>query len=127
MSTRLEQWLSDYKTAWETRDADLAARLFTPDASYREQPFEAAHLGQDGVRNYWSQATADQRDVRFTSSVLAEDGPMAMAHWHAVFTRVSSGVSVELDGIFLLEFAEDGRCRDLKEWWHAKSTPPLSG
>jgi len=123
MSKRLEQWLSDYKTAWETRDADLAARLFTSDASYREQPFEAPQLGEDGVRNYWSQATADQRDVRFSSSVLAEDGRMGIAHWRAEITRASSGALVELDGVFLLEFADDGRCRDLKEWWHVKSTP----
>lgn len=124
MSKRLEQWLSDYKTAWESRDADLAARLFTSDASYREQPFEAPELGDDGIRKYWSQATADQRDIRFRFSILAEDGRMGIAHWRAEFTRVSSGVLVELDGVFLLEFADDGRCRDLKEWWHVKSTPP---
>lgn len=127
MTIRFEQWLSDYKRAWETRDAELAVRLFTPDASYREQPFEPAQHGQDGVRSYWTAATADQRDIQFTSSVLALNGSTGIAHWHAEFTRASSGVLVALDGIFVLEFADDGRCRDLKEWWHVQATPPATG
>ena len=32
-------FLERYKKAWETRDADLAASLFTRDARYKENPF----------------------------------------------------------------------------------------
>jgi hypothetical protein len=29
-----------------------------------------------------------------------------------------------LDGIFLLEFNDEGLCRDLREWWHRAETEP---
>ncbi len=38
---KLEAWLFSYGAAWEMRDADLAARIFTENATYREMPFEA--------------------------------------------------------------------------------------
>jgi hypothetical protein len=34
--------------------------------------------------------------------------------------RPATNVRAELDGIFLLDFAPDGRCRKLQEWWHRR-------
>jgi hypothetical protein len=35
---------------------------------------------------------------------------------------------VRLDGVFVLEFSEDGLCRSLREWWHRdEATPPRTG
>ena len=38
--TIFQRVLTEYKKAWETRDPDLAIRLFTPDATYQEDPFD---------------------------------------------------------------------------------------
>jgi hypothetical protein len=38
-STDLTNWLKTYGQAWETRNPDAAAALFTEDAAYYETPF----------------------------------------------------------------------------------------
>ena len=114
----LAKWLAGYERAWESRDAARAAELFTPNATYHEMPFDAPKVGQAGIREYWSSVTADQRDIDFKSQVISVTGQTGVAHWSATFT--AAGARVELDGVFVLKFAEDGRCSELREWWHLK-------
>jgi hypothetical protein len=114
------EWLAAYGLAWETRDADAAAALFTENSTYQENPFEEAFAGRTGIRDYWSRVTADQRDVSFTSNVINTFGRSAVAHWSARFTSASSGAIVDLDGVFVLEFDESDLCSSLREWWIVK-------
>jgi ketosteroid isomerase-like protein len=116
----LEKWLAGYEHAWESRDSARAAELFTPNASYHEMPFEAPKAGQAGIREYWSSVTADQRDIDFKSQVVAVNGQTGVAHWSATFTAASTGARVELDGMFVLTFDLNGRCSELREWWHLR-------
>jgi hypothetical protein len=117
----LEAWLARYEQAWERRDPDLAAALFTESAPYHETPFDAPKAGSSGVREYWTTVTADQRDVDFKSKVVAVAGNTGVARWSATFRSAASGARIELDGVFVLAFAEDGRCSELREWWHVRT------
>jgi ketosteroid isomerase-like protein len=117
---KLETWLASYGNAWETRDADLATRIFAPDATYHEMPFDAPKKGRAAIREYWAGVTADQRDVQFNSNVIAVSGNTGVAHWHAKFKLASNGATIELDGVFELAFDANGLCTSLREWWHAK-------
>lgn len=117
----LEQWLASYGEAWESRSARKAGKIFTDDATYRESPYDAPFVGKQAIKDYWAGVTKDQKDIDFTSKVLAVSGDTGIAHWHAEFTQASSGAKVALDGIFVLEFAENGLCKKLEEWWHFKS------
>lgn len=114
------EWLGAYGKAWETRDADAAAALFAENATYHENPHEEPFNGRTAIHDYWSRVTADQRDVSFTSNVITTFGRSAVAHWSARFAAVSSGATINLDGVFLLEFDERGRCNSLREWWIVK-------
>jgi ketosteroid isomerase-like protein len=113
-------WLDAYKDAWETRDSETAADLFTADAAYYETPFEAPARGRDGIRDYWSDATRYQEGVEFSYEVLATTEDAGIARWHCRFTRLTSDSAVELDGIFLVELDADGRCTEFREWWHKR-------
>jgi hypothetical protein len=115
---KLESWLATYGKAWETRDADLATTIFTPDATYHEAPFDAPKVGRAGIKEYWAGVTADQRDIEFTSDVISAAGKTGVAHWHAKFT--ANGAPVELDGVFVLDFDAAGLCTRLREWWFVK-------
>jgi ketosteroid isomerase-like protein len=117
---KLEAWLASYGTAWEMRDADLAIRIFAPDATYHEMPFDAPKAGRAGIREYWAGVTADQRDVQFESQVIAVNGNTGVAHWSAKFKLASNGATIELDGVFVLEFDAAGLCTSLREWWLAR-------
>jgi hypothetical protein len=114
-------WLDRYKEAWEQRDADRAAALFSESAAYHEMPFDAPKAGRAGVRDYWASVTADQRNVAFEAQLVAVNDRAAVARWNANFTSASNGARVELDGVFILTFAPDGLCSELREWWHVRT------
>jgi len=121
-SGALGAWLKQYEAAWETRDASAAGRLFTEGATYRDSAYQPVMQGRAAIEKYWSTETADQRDVRFESQVIAVNGNTGVAHWTATFKLASSGATVDLDGVFVLEFDESGRCKALREWWFVKSS-----
>ena len=125
-NAKLESWLKDYEEAWETLDANKAAQLFTKDATYQDDPYKDPHQGREGIHQYWSTVTADQKDVDFTFEVLSVAGDTGIVHWHSEFTQVSSGSTIILDGIFVLDFSQQGLCQSLKEWWHLKFIPAKS-
>jgi hypothetical protein len=117
----LESWLARYKQAWEQRDPEQAAALFTENAPYRETPFDAPKAGRAGIRDYWATVTADQRNVDFKSAVVAVNGQTGVARWSASLTSAASGARVELDGVFVLTFDGNGLCSELREWWHVRT------
>lgn len=114
--SRLARWLDRYGAAWEARDGEAAAELFTAGAVYHWGPFDVLH-GVAAVTRRWAAATADQRDISFEHAPLGLAGGLAYAHWRCRFRRRSTGLRCELDGVFVLRFDEDGRCSELREWW----------
>jgi hypothetical protein len=119
---RFENWLSRYKTAWESRDPEAAQALFTESATYQVTPFREPEMYQDGIRAYWTRATSDQRNVQFSSQMLAFNGDIGICRWHCDFDLESESSHVEIDGIFVFELKEDGRCSQFQEWWHDRVT-----
>lgn len=115
MTSTVERWLEGYKTAWETRDADAAAALFTEDARYRDQPYEEAAVGRQGVHDYWTRVTATQSDVRFRTGRPIVDGDRAAVEWWV--TMRNDGFEMTLAGEFYLVFEGD-LVRELREYWH---------
>ena len=117
----LEAWLQKYGAAWETFDAAAAGALFTSDATYQDVPFDPAMQGRAAIEEYWRTETADQSGVKFESKVIAVKGDTGVAHWSATFKLKSTGATIMLDGIFVLEFDKSGQCRSLREWWQVKT------
>ncbi len=117
----LETWLQKYGAAWVARDAAAAGPLFTVDATYHEMPFDPAKQGRAAIQDYWKTVTADQRDIQFESKVIAVNGNTGVAHWKATFKVQSTGATIALDGVFVLEFDDQGQCKSLREWWHVKA------
>ena len=116
-------WLEGYEEAWETLDANKAAALFAQDATYRDNPYADPYQGRQGIHEYWTTVTSDQQDVDFSFEVLSASGNTGIAHWRSEFTQKSTGSGIVLDGIFVLEFTQDGLCQTLEEWWHLQVNP----
>jgi ketosteroid isomerase-like protein len=121
------QWLAAYQKAWVERDADAAAALFTEDATYAEQPYEAAFAGRRGIRDYWARVTATQSDIEMTFGTPITVGNRTAVEWWT--TLENGGNPITLAGAFLLTFDAAGLCRTLREYWHfAEGTKtPRSG
>jgi nuclear transport factor 2 (NTF2) superfamily protein len=125
MSLTVDEWIDGYRAAWENRDPDAAAALFTQDASYRETPYSEPDRGRDGVRAYWARVTSTQEDVKLLTGTPVIEGDRAAVEWWV--TLLNGGVEVTLAGEFLLRFDENGLCRELREYWHfseGRLTPP---
>lgn len=116
MSDTALRWLEGYRQAWESRDPDAAAALFTADAPYREQPYQEPFAGAAGVRAYWTDVTATQDDVRFRYGTPIVAGDRTVVEWWVTMTN--GGADVTLAGVFLLRFDESGLCSDFNEYWH---------
>lgn len=116
---QLEEWLAAYGEAWERKDTGAFVGLFSPDARYHWTPFEAAKRGREALAEAFDAAVARQRGISFGSEVLSVAEGVGIAHWRCSFDRVETGDRVRLDGIFRMEFDEDGLCRSFREWWHS--------
>jgi hypothetical protein len=116
----LDAWLQAYGAAWEGRDGEAAAGLFTMDALYQETPHMEPMRGRTAIAGYWATVTADQSGIEFDFTILAVTERTGIAQWSARFRSISGDVPVELNGVFVLEFAPDGLVESLREWWHAR-------
>ena len=115
MPQSLDEWIEAYRLAWENMDADAAAALFTPDATYRDNIFEDPHRGQEGVRSYWESVTAPQSDVRVLMGRPFVDGSRVAVEFWA--TMKYAGEETTLPGCLLLEFDDKWQCSALREYW----------
>jgi|1186.fasta_scaffold32291_2 hypothetical protein len=118
MAARVNEWIGAYGRAWEERDAEAAAALFTDDAVYKDHPLGPPHLGSSGVHKYWSDVTATQSDVavQFGSPVVSSDERRAAVEFWV--NMANAGSDVTLTGILMLRFEPGGRCEELREAWH---------
>lgn len=118
-------WIEAYGRAWEERDPEAAAALFTEDAVYRSSPFRSPSVGREGILAYWGRATAAQSDVRVRFGEPIVEGSKVAVEWWT--TMRDGGKEETLPGCLILRFAPDGRCEELREYWHVEegwSDPP---
>ena len=105
-----------FKRAWERRDVDAAVALFSDDAEYRVDPFEAPLTGANAIRAYWNDTAAAQTHVEFDAERVWVSGPTVLASWHAAFTRRSTAERVRQRGFMTLELDEAGLVTRFREW-----------
>jgi nuclear transport factor 2 (NTF2) superfamily protein len=122
----LDSWLRAYGAAWEARDGQAAASLFAEEGVYCWGPRDAPLHGREAIRERWEQATGGQRDVAFRHEILGIDGDRGFARWWSEFTESSGATRFDLDGVFVLDFADDGLCTQLQEWWDGRETTSRS-
>lgn len=120
----LSGWLEGYGGAWEAGDPEAAAGLFTDDATYRETPFEEPMRGSAGHLELLGGGPPDPAGRALRLRGAGGGGEPRGGRWWASFVRVPGGVRVDLDGIFVLMFDQDGQCTSLEEWWHGREEPP---
>lgn len=113
-----KSWLEAYRRAWMGRDAQAAANLFAEDGTYQVTPFVEPMRGRSAILDYWVHVAETERDVQFGYEILAVSEEAGIARWWASFLIVPQGLQTRLDGIFLIDLDDDGRCRALREWWH---------
>jgi hypothetical protein len=100
----VEKFLARYKEAWETRNPELAASLFTRDVRYFQTPFAEPIVGREAVHNYWSAATQHQQEICFTVTHCLHKGFLVSAEWKCTYRDALDGSRKELAGMFIADF-----------------------
>jgi nuclear transport factor 2 (NTF2) superfamily protein len=115
----VKHFLTKYKEAWETRDPDLAAGLFTRDAKYHQHPFAEVIVGREAIHDYWAGATRQQEGIHFTVGAVIQCGYMLAAEWTCTYEDCSSSEKRELAGMLFADFYGK-QVRHFREYWHSR-------
>lgn len=118
----VEKFLASYKQAWETRNAELAAALFTRDAHYHQDPFSGPIRGREAIHDYWRSATSRQEDIHFEVTNSVRKGFVVVAEWTCNYREAASGQRRELAGMFTADFYGK-QVRTFREYWLSRAAP----
>jgi uncharacterized protein (TIGR02246 family) len=122
---QFQTWIDTIGRAWETRDAALAADLFTDDATYQENPFGEPLRGRPAIFDYWAALPREQQDIRVRLEIVEVTANTGIARWTATFVRIPSGQRAHLEGVFVASFNDNTtRAHAFREWWHARDERP---
>ena len=116
MTTRehVAGWIDGYERAWRTAGTSGLAELFTEDASYRTAPYREPYVGLDAIAAMWEREREGPGErFEMTHDIVAVDGDTAVVRVEVRYTGPSA---VEYRDLWVMRFAEDGRCRAFEEW-----------
>lgn len=108
------RWVGEYERLWRTPGTEGLVEIFTPDATYRQSPFREPVVGLAEIRRMWE----DERDsaheeFEMTSGVLAVEDDTAVVRVHVRYGPPNNHEWLDL---WVIRFADDGRCRAFEEW-----------
>lgn len=112
--TGVEHWVERYERLWRTAGTDQLSDLFHPDATYLASPWEEPITGLDAIEKFW-EAEREGPDEAFsmTSEVIAVDEGTAVVRVSVEYADPAAGRWRDL---WVLRFADDGRCASFEEW-----------
>jgi ketosteroid isomerase-like protein len=116
----VRRWVDHYEQVWRTPGTARVADLFTHDVTYLTSPWAEPLRGLSAIELFW-EAERDGPDESFTmaSEVVAVDGHTAVVRAEVEYGGVRPARWRDL---WVLRFADDGRCRAFEEWPFAPET-----
>jgi ketosteroid isomerase-like protein len=117
-------WLTAFGDAWEQGDADAAAALFAPGATFQPSPFGELVRGRSGIAAHWAEVMSGQQAIRFQGEVLGVGTTYGIAHWRAVIGHPDDRSNRVVDGILLAAFDRRGRATSVRSWSQEASGQP---
>ena len=110
----VKQWVDRYELAWRTPGTEHLDELFLPAATYLPSPWSRLIEGLDEIAEFW-ESERDGADESFlmSSDVVAVDGNTAVVR---VFVDYATPATERWRDLWVLQFADDGRCSSFEEW-----------
>ena len=108
-------WIAAYERAWRSPGTDALAEIFTADATYLQGPYDEPLAGLPAIAEMWDEErTGPDEMFEMTGEIVAVDGDTAVVR---VEVEYGEPDSEEFRDLWIIRFAEDGRCRAFEEWW----------
>ena len=105
----VEDWLATYERLWRTPGTDALVTLFTEDASYQQGPYWTPVVGLPAIARMWEKQRKGPDEVfQLTTEIVAVEGDTAVSRQEV---RYGDPVDQEYRDLWVMRFADDGRCR----------------
>ena len=78
--------------------------------------------GRVAILEYWTNVAQTEEDIHFEYEILVVTPEQGIARWWASFVRVPPGLQTKLDGILVISLDGQGKCTQLRKWWHKHQT-----
>jgi len=117
-------WLTAFGDTWERGDADAAAALFAPGATFQPSPFGDLVRGRNRIAAHWAEVMSGQQAIRFQGEILGVGTTYGIAHWRVVIGRPDDRAIRVVDGILLAAFDRRGRTASVRSWSQEASGQP---
>lgn len=109
-------WLTAFGDAWERGDADAAAALFAPGATFQASPFGDLVRGRSRIAAHWAEVMSGRQAIRFQGEILGVGATYGIAHWRVVIGQPDDRPIAVVDGILLAAFDRRGRATSVRSW-----------
>lgn len=113
MSERLDTWMDGYVLAWSTNDREDIEALFTAEAVYDPQTADGEWEGIDEIVKRWQEVEDQEDNWDFEWLPLVETDEVAVVTGKTRYLEPATSYR----NLFVIRFAEDGRCYDFTEWY----------
>ncbi len=110
----VSRWLAGYEAAWRAPGTAGLDGLFSPDATYRQSPYEPPVNGLHLIKRMWDEQRDGPAEVFTVSTdILAVDGPTAVVRAEV---RYGNPPRQEYRDLWVIRLRDDGRCTWFEEW-----------
>jgi uncharacterized protein (TIGR02246 family) len=112
------RWAATWTAAWQAHDVEAVVALYAEDCVHRSTPFRPPHRGRQAVRDYVTQAFADEQridEVRFGTPLVQGDRA-CVEYWASFLDQHSTAVT--LAGCAMARFDADGLIIEARDYWH---------
>lgn len=119
----IERWLSEYKRAWSSDDADVIGALFTEDARYFTAPYRPPLVGSGEIARWWIAQGESRMRWEAEHHVVACRGDLYVIRGTTTYpdSLGPSGKPEVYHNLWLVTLADDGRAREFVEYWMLES------
>ncbi|MGH2582879.1 MAG: nuclear transport factor 2 family protein [Anaerolineales bacterium] len=111
-----ENWVLRYIKAWKTNAREDIEALFTEDATYLTQAFREPWRGLSEIVEGWLSRADTQGEWSFEHKWLAIEGDTGVLEGLTTYHTYGTAYA----NIWTIVLAEDGRCREFREYWVKK-------
>ncbi len=119
--TAVAKWVAEYERLWRSPGTELLAELFVPDASYLPSPWARPLEGLDAIARFWeAERVGPDEEFTMSSNVVTVDAGTAVVR---VLVKYGALGRRPWRDLWVLSFAEDGRCSSFEEWPFAPDQP----
>jgi len=118
-----QEWLDRYVDGWRRGDREQIGNLFSEGVSYRYHPYDEPVLGRQAVVQSWLEDWDPKEPWQAEYAVYAVDGARVVATGSSRYMEYRDHPERLYHNVFLLEFDQEGRCREFTEFFVMQPGP----